>query len=55
MIYYIYREQEYKSILPLNEESIFESGGKVEKWYRESGKHKISPIIYLLVTYSFLN
>ena len=55
MIYYIYREQEYKSILPLNEESIFESGGKVEKWYHESGKHKISPIIYLLVTYSFLN
>ena len=25
MIYYIYREQGYKSLLPLNEENIFES------------------------------
>ena len=25
MIYYIYREQGYKSLLPLNEESIFEN------------------------------
>ena len=25
MIYYIYREQEYKSLLPLNEGNIFEN------------------------------
>ena len=58
MIYYIYREQWYKSLLPLNEKCIFLKkfpfkGGKDEKWFpksgkhdfqkKKSGKHKISP------------
>ena len=43
MIYYIYKEQGYKSLLSL-------SGGKDEKWYRENGKHIISPIkIHILI------
>ena len=47
MIYYIYIEQEYNSLLPLNVKDIFFKcpfcGCKDEKWYHKSEKHEISP------------
>ena len=42
MIYYIYRENGYKSLLPLNEEYIFENVSLLVVKMK-SGKHKIYP------------
>ena len=61
MIYYIYREQGYKSLLPLNNvflkmyfwKCIF-SNGKIEKLYNESGKHKVFPFFLNINSYYIL-
>ena len=47
MIYYIYTEQWYKSLLPLSEEGIFENVPLVVvKMKNGTGKHEISPFFF---------
>ena len=62
MIYYIYREQRYKILLPLNEECIFENVPLIVVKMKNS-KHEISPnqksnyynniLLFIVIVYLF--
>ena len=52
MIYYIYREQWYKTLLSLNEEDIFEIV-LLMLVKMKSGKYEISPCLYVMSSFYF--